>query len=78
MRYAGGGGYGDPQERDPAAVAADLRDGYITAAAARETTGVRLSDDGRTVARSASMSAAPSPISCCTIRGATWSIPASC
>lgn len=27
---ATGGGYGDPSKRDPAAVAADLRDGYIT------------------------------------------------
>ncbi len=35
MVYAGGGGYGDPKARDPAAVEDDLRDGYITAAAAR-------------------------------------------
>jgi len=27
---ANGGGYGNPRERDPAAIAADLRDGYIT------------------------------------------------
>jgi N-methylhydantoinase B len=27
---ANGGGYGDPRERDPAAIATDLRDGYIT------------------------------------------------
>ena len=32
----GGGGYGPPVERDPAAVAADLRDGYIGAAAVRD------------------------------------------
>ena len=30
MRYAGGGGYGPPAARDPAALAADLRDGYVT------------------------------------------------
>ena len=30
MRYPGGGGYGDPKQRDPAALAADLRDGYVT------------------------------------------------
>jgi N-methylhydantoinase B/oxoprolinase/acetone carboxylase alpha subunit len=30
LRYAGGGGYGPPAARDPAAVAADLRDGVIT------------------------------------------------
>ncbi len=34
---ANGGGYGDPRERDPAAIATDLRDGYITTEqAARE------------------------------------------
>jgi N-methylhydantoinase B len=32
----GGGGYGDPSERDPEAVRADLREGYITEARARE------------------------------------------
>jgi N-methylhydantoinase B len=32
----GGGGYGDPAEREPELVAADLADGYVTAAAARE------------------------------------------
>jgi N-methylhydantoinase B len=30
MRSSGGGGWGDPRRRDPAAIAADLRDGYIT------------------------------------------------
>jgi N-methylhydantoinase B len=34
MRYAGGGGYGPPSQRDPAALAADLKDGYVTDAAA--------------------------------------------
>jgi N-methylhydantoinase B len=33
MRYAGGGGYGPPAKRDPAALTADLRDGYVTDAA---------------------------------------------
>jgi N-methylhydantoinase B len=32
----GGGGYGDPRQRDPARVQADLADGYVTAAAAAE------------------------------------------
>jgi N-methylhydantoinase B len=27
---ANGAGYGDPRERDPAAIANDLRDGYVT------------------------------------------------
>lgn len=32
----GGGGWGDPAERDPSAVASDLENGYISAAYARE------------------------------------------
>ena len=32
MQSSGGGGYGDPATRDPAAVADDLADGYVTAA----------------------------------------------
>ncbi|MBV1797713.1 hydantoinase B/oxoprolinase family protein [Siccirubricoccus sp. G192] len=35
MRYAGGGGYGPPSQRDAAALAADLRDGYVTEGAAQ-------------------------------------------
>jgi N-methylhydantoinase B len=31
METPGGGGHGDPRERDPAALAADLSDGYVTA-----------------------------------------------
>jgi N-methylhydantoinase B len=31
MRTAGGGGYGDPDERDPAAIARDRRDGISSA-----------------------------------------------
>ena len=37
----GGGGYGDPRERDPAAVKRDLVEGKISAAAAQEIYGVR-------------------------------------
>ncbi len=36
FRTAGGGGWGDPLERDPEAVAADVREGYISAAAAAD------------------------------------------
>jgi N-methylhydantoinase B len=36
FRTAGGGGYGDPRERQPEQVAADLREGLISAAAARD------------------------------------------
>jgi N-methylhydantoinase B len=39
VRYAGGGGYGDPMRRDRAAVARDLRDGYISAESARRDYG---------------------------------------
>jgi len=35
MVYPGGGGYGDPKARDPAALEDDLRDGYVTGDAAR-------------------------------------------
>lgn len=37
---AGGGGWGDPYERDPAAVLADVIEGYVTADAAGEAYGV--------------------------------------
>jgi N-methylhydantoinase B len=39
---AGGGGYGDPLRRDPAAVLADVRDGKVTEGAARAKFGVAL------------------------------------
>ncbi|MFY7070146.1 hydantoinase B/oxoprolinase family protein [Nocardiopsis changdeensis] len=45
-RTAGGGGYGDPLERDPEAVVADVLDGYVTARAAREHYGVEVAADG--------------------------------
>jgi N-methylhydantoinase B len=46
---AGGAGYGDPLERDPAAVLADLRDGKITAASLDADYGVVLTTDGTAV-----------------------------
>jgi N-methylhydantoinase B len=46
QRVAGGGGYGDPLLRAPAAVAADLRDGYITPRGAQDAYGVRVDPDG--------------------------------
>ena len=39
LQSAGGGGYGGPGERDPARVAADLKDGYITGRRARSDYG---------------------------------------
>ena len=44
---AGGGGYGDPLERAPSRVAADLRDGYLTADQAAARYGVFFGPDGR-------------------------------
>lgn len=38
----GGGGYGDPLERDPEKVKDDARDGFISLEAARNTYGVVL------------------------------------
>ena len=40
MDAAGGGGYGDPFERDPESVAQDVLDGYVTVERAREDYGV--------------------------------------
>ena len=34
LQSAGGGGYGDPRRRDPAALARDMAEGYVSAAAA--------------------------------------------
>ncbi len=34
LRFGGGAGYGDPSERDPERVKADLKNGYITPEAA--------------------------------------------
>ena len=46
LRAMGGPGYGDPRTRDPERVARDVRDGYVSVAAARETYGVVLDDAG--------------------------------
>lgn len=40
LHYAGGGGYGDPKTRDRDAVQADIADGYISQAAARQLYGM--------------------------------------
>jgi N-methylhydantoinase B len=44
MLTAGGGGYGDPLEREPNTVAADVAAGHISEAQARESYGVVLRD----------------------------------
>ena len=43
---AGGGGYGDPLDRDPEAVAADVAEGRVTRGQARTQYGVALAADG--------------------------------
>jgi N-methylhydantoinase B len=40
VQTGGGGGWGDPLERDPELVLSDVRDGYVTVEAARERYGV--------------------------------------
>jgi N-methylhydantoinase B len=44
METSGGGGFGDPLERDPERVAADVAEGYVTGAAAASTYGVVWGD----------------------------------
>jgi N-methylhydantoinase B len=45
LELPGGGGFHDPQERDPAAVAADVREGLVTQARALEDYGVLVDDE---------------------------------
>jgi hypothetical protein len=42
MESSGGGGFGDPHERDPAGVAGDVLEGFVTPAAAESVYGVVL------------------------------------
>jgi N-methylhydantoinase B len=46
---AGGAGHGDPLDRDPELVLADVLDGKVARESARETYGVVLVADGDTV-----------------------------
>jgi N-methylhydantoinase B len=52
LETPGGGGYGDPRQRDPGAVLEDVLDGYVSPAAAREVYGVALRETptGREIA----------------------------
>jgi N-methylhydantoinase B len=45
VRWNGGGGYGDPLERDPDAVARDVREGTVSREAARDLYGVMMIGD---------------------------------
>jgi N-methylhydantoinase B len=47
IRSAGGGGYGDPLERDAERVALDVREGYVSTKAACEQYGLVLDMAGR-------------------------------
>jgi N-methylhydantoinase B/oxoprolinase/acetone carboxylase alpha subunit len=49
IESAGGGGYGDPLEREPELVLRDVRAGLIGSAAAEQAYGVALSADGTAV-----------------------------
>lgn len=53
IRTPGGGGYGDPVERDPDAVLDDVLDEKVSAERATDAYSVVLSDDGETVDREA-------------------------
>ncbi len=46
LQAGGGGGFGDPKERDPSKVAHDVTEGYVTPQAAREHYGVALDAAG--------------------------------
>ncbi|MCZ6472245.1 MAG: hydantoinase B/oxoprolinase family protein [SAR324 cluster bacterium] len=45
IQLSGGGGLGDPKERDPAAVREDVADGFVSALAAKERYGVDMGED---------------------------------
>jgi N-methylhydantoinase B len=45
VRWNGGGGYGDPLERDPASVCKDVIEGTVSREAARDLYGVIVKDD---------------------------------
>jgi len=47
MDAAGGGGYGDPTDRDPALVAQDVAQGYVSVARAREVYQVVVDESGQ-------------------------------
>ena len=47
LELPGGGGFGDPKQRDPERVAEDVADGLVTSEAAIQDYGVALAPDGR-------------------------------
>lgn len=55
VRFMGGGGYGDPIDRDPAAVLSDVSQGLVSSAAAAEVYGVALVNDGAAIDEAATV-----------------------
>jgi N-methylhydantoinase B len=45
VRTGGGGGFGNPLDRDPQAVRNDVREGFVSVASARDDYGVVMRDD---------------------------------
>ncbi len=62
IRTTGGGGWGDPLDRDPARVEADVRDGKVSAVAAGRDYGVVPGDPAATDALRARLRAARGPL----------------
>lgn len=58
VRFMGGGGYGDPIDRDPEAVARDVAEGLVSEGAARAVYGVIVGDAEATAARRLEMRSA--------------------
>jgi N-methylhydantoinase B len=62
FRVAGGGGFYDAHEREPAAVAADVLNGYVSRAAAEREYGVAIGPEGEVdIARTQALRAANAP-----------------
>jgi N-methylhydantoinase B len=61
VQTAGGGGYGDPFERDPAAVLADVLDGLVSVEQARAAYGVAIVDGQIDPATTAELRKVPRP-----------------
>ena len=57
LRWNGGGGYGDPLERDPASVLVDVRERTVSVEAARNVYGVVLTDSAEAVDEAATAAA---------------------
>ena len=47
LRFSGGGGFGDPHQRDPAAVRADVQNGYVSPRSADSLYGLRRKKEAR-------------------------------